>query len=92
MIGAELQIIIVFVVFLALLAAGMSVPFAIGVPALLYLLLIGGIPALKGLGLVSFGSMNSFSLTSIPLFILMAEIMQRSGLSHRVYTALSRLV
>ena len=92
MIGPELQIVIVFVVFLALLGLGMSVPFAIGVPALLYMLLIGGIPALKGLGLVSFGSMNSFSLTAIPLFILMAEIMQRSGLSQRVYSALARLV
>jgi len=92
MIGPELQIIIVFIVFLALLAVGMAVPFAIGVPALLYLVLIGGTQSLKGLGLVTFDSMNSFSLTSIPLFILMAEIMQRSGLSHRVYTALARLV
>jgi C4-dicarboxylate transporter DctM subunit len=90
--GAELQIVLVFVVFLALLAVGMEVPFAIGVPALLYLFLIGGLPALKGLGLVSWGSMNSFSLTAIPLFMLMAEIMQRSGLSQRVYTGLAKLV
>jgi C4-dicarboxylate transporter DctM subunit len=90
--GAELQIVLVFVVFLALLAVGMEVPFAIGVPALLYLFLIGGLPALKGLGLVSWGSMNSFALTAIPLFMLMAEIMQRSGLSQRVYTGLAKLV
>ena len=76
----ELQIIVVFGLFLALLLLGMTVPFAISVPALVYLLLLGGTDALKGLGLVSWGSMNSFALSSIPLFILMAELMERSGL------------
>ena len=87
-----IQISVVFAVFLGLLAAGMAVPFAIIVPGVTYLLLQGGLPALKGLGLVSWGSMNSFTLTAIPLFILMAEILQRSGLSHRVYRGLSGLV
>jgi C4-dicarboxylate transporter, DctM subunit len=36
--------------------------------------------------------MNSFTLTAIPLFILMAEIMQHSGLSFRIYRGLSKLV
>ena len=78
--------------FLGLLAAGMKVPFAIGVPGLVYLLLHGGLPALKGLGLVSWGSMNSFTLTAMPLFILMAEFIQRSGLSTRTYRGLAKLV
>ncbi len=80
------------VLFLGLLAAGMAIPFAIGVPAIAYLLLHGGIPALKGIGLMSWGSMNNRSLSAIPLFILMAEIMQRSGLSFRIYRGLSKLV
>jgi tripartite ATP-independent transporter DctM subunit len=87
-----LILVIVFAAFLTLLAAGMLVPFAIAVPALLYLVLHGGIDALRGLGLTSWGSTNSFTLTSIPLFILMAELLQVSGLSHRVYRGLSRLV
>lgn len=87
-----LQLAIVFVVFLGLLMAGMQVPFAISVPALLYLVMHGGLDALRGLGLTSWGSTNSFTLTSIPLFILMAELLQRSGLSDRVYRGLSRLV
>ena len=87
-----LEIVVVFAVFLGLLAAGMSIPFAIGVPALVYLLLHGGPLALKGLGLVSWGSMDSFTLTAIPLFILMAEIMQHSGLSFRIYRGLSKIV
>ena len=89
---AGLEVFIVLVIFLGLLAAGMAIPFAIGVPAIVYLLLHGGVPALKGIGLMSWGSMNSFALTAIPLFILMAEIMQHSGLSFRIYRGLSRLV
>ena len=88
----EIQILVVFAVFLGLLTIGMSIPFAICMPAFLYLLLQGGIPALKSLGLVSWGSLNSFVLTAIPLFILMAEIMQMSGLTLRVYRGLAKLV
>jgi tripartite ATP-independent transporter DctM subunit len=82
----------IFALFLVLLAVGMRVPLAIAVSGTVYLVAHGGLDAFKGLGLVSWGSTNSFTLTSIPLFILMAEIMQRSGLSLRVYNGLSRLV
>ena len=88
----EIQILLTFGVFLLLLCAGMAVPFAIAVPGVLYLLLQGGLPALRGLGMISWGSMNSFTLTAIPMFIFMAEILQHSGLSARIYRGLSKLV
>src|SRR5215813_14042006 len=88
----ELQIIVTFAVFLVLLTCGMAVPFAIAVPALFYLLLQGGLPSLNSLGLVSWGSMNSFVLTCVPLFMLMAEILRVSGLSSRIYGGLAKLV
>jgi len=88
----ELQFIIAMVLFLALLTAGMAVPFAIAVPAIIYLLMLGGLPALSGLGLMSWGSMNSFVLTCVPLFMFMAEILRISGLSSRIYGGLSKLV
>jgi tripartite ATP-independent transporter DctM subunit len=88
----ELQIIVTFGLFLLLLTCGMAVPFAIAVPAVVYLLLQGGLPALNSLGLVSWGSMNSFVLTCVPLFMLMAEILRISGLSARIYRGLSKLV
>src|SRR6201994_4958546 len=87
-----IEFIVVMLVFLGLLAAGMTIPFAILVPSILYLLLHAGLAGLKGIGLVSWGSMNSFTLSAIPLFILMAEILQESKLSLRVYHGLSRLV
>lgn len=88
----DLQIIAIFVLFVGLLGAGMAVPFAILLPAFVYLYLQGGLAAFNGLGLVSWGSMDSFTLTAIPLFILMAEFIQQSGLGFRVYNGLARLV
>src|SRR5262249_57727475 len=88
----EIQLLIVTVMFLGLLTAGMAVPFAIVIPAVIYLLLQGGIPALNSLGLVSWGSMNVFALTAVPLFMFMAEILSASGLSNRIYGGLAKLV
>jgi C4-dicarboxylate transporter, DctM subunit len=88
----ELQIVVTFALFLILLTCGMAVPLAIAVPALFYLLLQGGLPSLNSLGLVSWGSMNSFVLTCVPLFMLMAEILRVSGLSSRIYGGLAKLV
>src|SRR6478609_881756 len=90
--GVEVQFFIALALFLGLLTAGMAVPFAIAVPAVIYLLMQGGFPALQGLGLMSWGSMNSFVLTCVPLFMFMAEILRISGLSSRIYNGLSKLV
>jgi C4-dicarboxylate transporter, DctM subunit len=92
MLGPELQILIVTVLFLGLLTAGMAVPFAIAVPAVVYLLMQGGFTALNGLGLMSWGSMNTFALTAVPLFMFMADILSVSGLSNRIYNGLAKLV
>ena len=87
-----LQLIGSFGIFLVLLGAGMAIPFAIAVPGIIYLLMQNGMTALKGIGLVTWGSMDSFTLTAIPLFVLMAEMMQRSGLSFRIYRGLAKIV
>ena len=86
------ELVFVLLVFIGLLTLGMTIPFAILVPSVLYLIMHAGMAGLKGIGLVSWGSMNSFTLTAIPLFILMAEILQESRLSERVYRGLSTLV
>ena len=88
----DFQIFVVLGLFLGLLTVGMAVPFAIVIPAVIYLLLQGGLPALNSLGLVSWGSMNSFVLTAVPLFMFMAEILGVSGLSNRIYGGLATLV
>lgn len=86
------ELVCILVLFVGLLCLGMTIPFAITVPSVVYLVVHAGLPGLKGIGLVTWGSMNSFTLTAIPLFILMAEILQESRLSLMVYRGLSRLV
>ena len=86
------EIIGVLVLFLGLLFVGIAVPIAIAIPGLLYFYLLGGMPALGSLGFISWGSINSFTLTAVPLFIFMAEILGASGLSSRVYQGMSKLV
>ena len=90
--GPEVQLLVVTLMFLGLLTAGMPVPFAIVIPAVIYLFLQGGLAALNSLGLVSWGSMNVFALTAVPLFMFMAEILSASGLSTRIYGGLAKLV
>src|SRR5260370_35728003 len=86
------ELIVVMLVFLGLLTVGMTIPFAILVPSVLYLVMHAGLAGLKGIGLVSWGSMNSFTLTAIPLFILTAEILQETKLSTVVSRRLSTRV
>jgi tripartite ATP-independent transporter DctM subunit len=87
--GLEILLLLLFV---GLLVSGLWIPFAVGLAAVAWIVASGGVDSLRSLGLVSWGSMNSFTLTAIPLFILMAEILLESGLSHRVFRGLSPLV
>ncbi|BBK33988.1 tripartite ATP-independent transporter DctM subunit [Stella humosa] len=79
-------------VLLALLLGGMWIPFAIGIAGLVSLYFADGLMGFRALGLVTWGSVNSFTLTAIPLFILMADILLQSGVSHRFYIGLTKLV
>lgn len=90
--GGEYLIVLIFAFFIGLLATGLAVPYAILLPGVLYLYLEGGIGALHGLGITTWGSMDAYTLTAIPLFVLMAELLQGSGVGMRMYGGLSRLV
>ena len=86
------QIAVAGIVFLGLMVAGFWIPFAIAVSALLYIYFQMGFAGFHALGLATWGSMDSFTLTAVPLFILMAELLLESGLSDRIYRGLSRIV
>ena len=87
-----LNLLLVMVLFLLLLFSGMWIPFGIAIPSLVYILLVQGWPGLNALGFVTWSSVNSFTLTAIPLFLLLAELLIRSGVATRVYDGLSRIV
>jgi C4-dicarboxylate transporter DctM subunit len=84
--------ILIFGLLVGLIVGGMWVQFAVAGAGLTYLWLIKGFAGWKALGIVSWGSANSFTLAAIPLFILMAEILLGSGLSSRLYNGVSPFV
>lgn len=49
-------------------------------------------PLIKGLGNLVWSTSNNASLIAIPFFVLLGEILVRSGLAARTYTALDRWV
>lgn len=83
---------VLFGTFFILLVAGAWIPLAIALSGLVYLYMTSGVSSFQGIGLALWGGVDSFTLTAIPLFILMAEFLLQSGLSLRVYRGLSRLV
>ncbi|MBM6550086.1 TRAP transporter large permease [Marinomonas ostreistagni] len=84
--------ILIFGLLVGLIIGGMWVQFAVASAGLAYLYSMGGLSSWKALGIVSWGSANSFTLAAIPLFILMAEILLGSGLSGRLYNGVSPFV
>ncbi|OED43801.1 C4-dicarboxylate ABC transporter permease [Chromatiales bacterium (ex Bugula neritina AB1)] len=74
---------------LAILAgSGLALGAALGLTGLLILKFIANGSTFVAVDAV-WNVLNSFTLSAIPLFIMLGEIMLRSGLSDRIYTALA---
>ncbi|PRD42466.1 TRAP transporter large permease [Phyllobacterium phragmitis] len=84
--------ILAFGLLIGLILGGMWVQFAVAGAGLFYIWLIKGFAGWKALGIVSWGSANSFTLAAIPLFVLMAEVLLGSGLSTRLYNGVAPFV
>lgn len=78
-----------FILLLALLAAGIHVAVAIFSVAATGVLLFLNSTLLFNFGNNLWATLNDFLLTAIPLFILLGEILLRSGITERMYGALS---
>jgi tripartite ATP-independent transporter DctM subunit len=72
-------------VLVALLVGGLWIPFALGVAGVVVMLLHGDAGSLVSLASIGWNTMENFVLTSVPLFLLMGELILRSGLSTRFY-------
>ena len=71
-----------------LAASGLALGAALGLTGLLILQFIANGATFVAIDAV-WNVLNSFTLSAIPLFIMLGEIMLRSGLSDRIYSALS---
>src|SRR5690625_4250846 len=76
---------------LLLVLIGISIPVgaALGVLGLILEPLYSFLPLTKAIGEVSWGTSNEFLLVAIPLFIMLGEILLRSGIADRMYNAMS---
>lgn len=81
-----------FIIAVALLLGGLQIAIAIGIGAILTLLLNEGFSSMKAIGFIVWGSVNNSTLSALPLFILMAELMLRSGVSDSFYDGMARLI
>ncbi|MDO5643711.1 MAG: TRAP transporter large permease subunit, partial [Paracoccus sp. (in: a-proteobacteria)] len=73
--------------FVALLLTGMPIAFVLIATTFLYLWLAGRLPVLDSVPQIAFGSVESFDLLAIPLFVLLGEIMNEGGLTRRIFRA-----
>lgn len=84
------EIVLIIVTAIVLLAAGLWIPFVVSGAAIAIIIAKKGLAGLSAVGLVTWSSSNSFTLTSIPMYILMAEILLQTGLASRLYRGLAR--
>jgi len=81
---------LILAVLIALFAIGMPIAFALGAVSIGTLLLIDGFRSLDILGETFFSGLNSFTLVSIPMFILMGAAVSNSPAGKDLYEALDR--
>jgi len=77
------------VLMLAAFLLGLHVAAALGVLSFSLMYVFSDRPLWEMLGLIAWNTNTSFVLVAIPFFILMGEILLRSGLSERLYRVLS---
>jgi tripartite ATP-independent transporter DctM subunit len=74
-----------------LVLLGLSIPVgaALGLLGLLLDPLYSMLPLTRAIGEISWGTSNEFLLVAIPLFILLGEILLRSGMAEKMYSAMA---
>ncbi|HYG45580.1 MAG TPA: TRAP transporter large permease [Bordetella sp.] len=76
---------------LLLVLIGISIPVgaALGVLGLILDPLYSMLPLTRAIGEISWSANNEFLLVAIPLFIMLGEVLLRSGFAERMYSAMS---
>ena len=81
----ELLVLILVVSLAVMLMAGQWTAFALGICGVLVLYLSKGVLGLTALSSVVWNNANSYILIAVPMFLLMGEIILRSGVSTHFY-------
>lgn len=80
------------IVLVALLVGGVAIGSVMGIVGALGVTLLSGMDLWPTLGDIVWNTSNSFTLVAVPLFVLMGEIIVRSGVSVSFYAGLSQLL
>jgi len=76
---------------LVLLLAGMHITIVLGISGLLFLFLFyGGFTAITVAATKTASTLDSFTLTAVPLFILMSEVLFHAGIGRSLFDAVSK--
>ena len=86
--GIETATLVMFAVLMLLLLTGMPLAFVTLLVALIFLLGWGGPRDVALLGFRIFSFVNSFVFVSVPMFVLMAAILDRSGIARDLFDAM----
>ena len=87
--GIQTISILMLVAFLVLIfGLGMPIAFATGLIAVIFCVVFRDIDALSIITFRTYGFINSYVLLSVPMFLLMATILDKSGVAHDLYDAL----
>ena len=71
-----------------IIGLGMPIGFATGLIAVIFCVVFRDIDALSIITFRTYGFVNSYVLLSVPMFLLMASILDKSGVAHDLYDAL----
>jgi len=89
MVGIELISLLMLASFVVLiLILGVPIGFATGLIAVVFCFLFADIRSLAIVTFRTYGFVNSYVLLSVPMFLLMAAILDKSGVAHDLYEAL----
>ncbi|SHH08621.1 TRAP transporter large permease [Pollutimonas bauzanensis] len=88
----QLALTIYGIVLLACLSGGVGIGTSIGLVGILGITLVAGTDLWLSLGDIVWNTTNNFTLVSIPLFVLMGEIILRSGIAGRFYSGVAILL
>ncbi|MDX9861476.1 MAG: TRAP transporter large permease [Rhodospirillales bacterium] len=85
----EILLLVYALMLAVLLLGGTPIGAALGLTGLVGVTLVGGTRLWPTLGDVLWNNSNSFTLVAVPLFVLMGEIILRTGVSRRFYRSIS---
>ena len=86
----ELTTVLMFASLIVFLLLGLPLAFTLGGIAVVFTLLLWGPDGLYMMGLITLDRLTNFVLLALPLFIFMANMLERSGIADDLYGMMHR--